>query len=250
MGDKPPSAALPARRRLFWLASTAVVLALVVTGGIWALTRSSPSLLSRQTSLPQSSSSGAVTSTATPTLRPARVVYTSNWSHGAGGWSLPSSVKVKSGVLVFSGNGNANLTIPYQPPVTGYSITVDMEIDGINAASNGGTVTIAGQDANGSTQLYGQIDCVGRQFPGCSGGEIAAGTKGGQFSNGMQVSDFDTGPYNNTYKVIVGASDVTFCFAQSCQVASYSNAPRTSLQLVLQDAYLQLKVYSVTVSIP
>ena len=240
--NSPPTPASPtANRRLLWLVSIAVVLALVLTGGIWALTRSPSSGASEHASRP--------TPTATP--EPSRVVYTADWSHGAGGWDLPSSVQIKSGQLIFSGNGNANLTIPYQPPVTAYTITMGMEIDAINPVSNGGgTITIAGQDAGGNSLYYGQIDCVGRQFQGCSGGEIAAGTEGGTYPSGIGISDFDTGPYVNSYKLIVGVSGVTFCFQASCETAGYVNAPKPAVKVVLQDAYLQLKVTSIAVSIP
>lgn len=188
------------------------------------------------------------TPTATPV--PSRVVYTADWSHGSGDWDLPSSVQIKSGQLIFSGNGTANLTIPIQPPVTPYTITMGMEIDAINPVSIGGTISIAGQDAEGNSLYYGQIDCVGRQFQGCSGGEIAAGTEGGQYPSGLGVSDFDTGPYVNTYKIMVGATGVMFCYQGSCEAAGYANAPKPAAKLVLLDAYLELKITSVTVSIP
>jgi hypothetical protein len=240
MGDNsPPAPASPANRRVVWLVSIAVVL--VLTGGIWALTRSPSSGASGHAS-PQP------TSTATP--EPSRVVYASNWSHGSGGWDLPTSVQSKGGLLIFSGNGNANLTIPYLPSAATFTITMGMEIDAVNPVSNGGTVTIAGQDAGGNSLYYGQIDCVGRQFQGCSGGEIAAGTEGGTYPTGMGISDFDTGPYVNSYKLIVGASNVTFCYQASCEGAGYVNAPKHAVKLVLLVAYLELKVTSISVSIP
>jgi hypothetical protein len=238
--SSPTPASPPANRRRLWLVSLAVVLVLVLTGDIWALTRSPSSGASRHASTP--------TPTATP--GPSRTVYTADWSHGAGGWDLPSSVRIKSGQLIFSGNGNANLTIPYQPPVTAYTITMGMEIDAINPVSNGGTISIAAQDAGGNSLYYAQIDCVGRQFQGCSGGEIAAGTEGGHYPSGIGISDFDTGPYVNTYKLKVDASGVTFCYAQSCETAGYVNAPKLAVKLALQDAYLELKVTSIAVSIP
>jgi hypothetical protein len=240
--NSPPTpASPPANRRLLWPVSIAVVLVLVLAGGIWALTR------------PPSSGASVHASGSTPTaslIPSSRTVYSTDWSHGAGGWDLPSSVQIKSGQLIFSGNGNANLTIPFQPAVTAYTITVGMEIDAINPVSNGGTITIAGQGAGGNSLYYGQIDCVGRQFQGCSGGEIAAGTEGGQYPSGMGVSDFDTGPYVNTYKLMVGASGVTFCFQGSCESAGYANTPKRAVKLVIQDASLELKVTSVAVSIP
>jgi hypothetical protein len=66
----------------------------------------------------------------------------------------------------------------------------------------------------------------------------------------MGISDFDTGPYVNTYKVIVGASGVTFCYQESCEGAGYANAPKPAVKLVLLDAYLELKVTSISISVP
>jgi hypothetical protein len=43
---------------------------------------------------------------------------------------------------------------------------------------------------------------------------------------------------------------VTFCYEQSCETAGYVNAPKPAVKLVLQDAYLQAKITSLTVSIP
>ena len=252
MADKQPTAAPPTRRRMFWLISIAVVLVLVVTGGVWALTRSSSSPFSGQSSLPLSSSSGVATSTATPTptLRPAHVVYTANWSNGADGWSLPSSVHVKSGTLVFTGAGNVNLTIPYHAPVTGYSINLNMEIDTVNPAAHGGTITIAGEDATGRSQFYAQLLCVRLAGPGCRGGQFTVGIFGGKYPSGMQVSDFDVGPYDTPYQVRIGATNVQFCFQGGCESVGFVNIPKTPLTVVVQDDYLEMKVSSLSVSMP
>jgi hypothetical protein len=242
MGDDllPRPTSPPANRRVIGPVSIAVILVLLLTCGIWALTRS------------PSSGAPVHAATPTPTSTPvsSRAVYTADWSRGASGWSLPSSVKIKSGQLIFSGNGNANLAIPYQPPVSGYSITLGMEIDAVNPVSNGGTITISAQDAVGNSLYPAQIDYVGRQFQGCSGGEIAAGVEGGRYPSGIGISDFDTGPYVNSYNFKVDAAGVTFCYAASCETAGYVNAPKPVVKVVLQDAYLELKVTSIAVSIP
>jgi len=238
--SRPTPASPPASRGDLSPVSIAVALVLVLAGGVWVLTRS-----------PSSGSAGhALRPTPTPTPVPARTVYSADWSHGAGEWNLPSSVQVKSGQLIFSGNGNASLTLPYPPPATPFTITLGMEIDAINPVSTGGTISIAGQDASGNSLYYGQIDCVGRQLPGCSGGEIAAGTEGGTYPTGLGVSDFDTGPYVNSYQLMVGTPGVTFCYQGSCEGAGYVHAPTPAVKLVLLDAYLELKVTSVSVSIP
>ncbi|MGO8947015.1 MAG: hypothetical protein ACLQUY_05000 [Ktedonobacterales bacterium] len=252
MADNQPraNAALPPRHRLLWLVSLAVVLALVLAGVIWALTRSPSSGSSGRASVPETSLTPTNAPTPTPTPAASRVVYTADWSHGARGWVLPPSVQVKSGHLVFTGTGDVSLTIPYQPPVTGYTVEVGMEIDSVNTASMGGTITIAGQGTSGNSQYFAQLLCVGRQGLGCRGGQITVGTEGGVFPTGMQVSDFDTGPYESTYQVHVGASNVQFCDGQSCHSADFVKVSKTAIKLVLQDDYLQMVVSSVAISIP
>ena len=105
---------------------------------------------------PQGSPTPTIAPTPTPTPVAPRVVYMADWLQGAGGWALPPSVHVESGQLVFSGTGDVNLTIPFQLPVTGYSVEVGMEIESVNSAVNGGTITIAGQDAAATPSTTGK----------------------------------------------------------------------------------------------
>ena len=247
MPDNPPPApaAPPARRRLLWPASLAAVLVILVAGGLWALTRSASS---GHTSLARTSLTPS--SLPTPTAAP-HVVYTADWSHGADGWVLPPSVHVTSGHLVFTGAGDdVNLTIPYQPPVTGYTVEIKMEIIAVSPASHGGTVTIAGQDTSGSAQYYAQLLCLGKVLPGCNGGQTSIGTKGGVYPIGQGVSDFSVGQFETRYTIQVAGSNVQFCNGGGCQSAAFVKVPTAPLKLVLQDSYLQIVVTSVEISIP
>jgi hypothetical protein len=241
MPDIHPSAPPPTpHRRLFLLVSLIALLALLLASGIWALTR-----------LAAPQHSGLVpTSTAAPTATPTpRVVYTADWSHGADGWVLPPSVKVTSGYLAFSGAAPANLTIPYELPITGYTITVGMTIYSPSPAARGGTITIGGQDASGDALYYGQLLCVGKVVAGCNDGQYTVGVLGGVYPYGQQVSDFAVGASEATYKVQVAGTSVEFCTGPDCESVNFVKVPTTSLTLVLQDEYLKMDIDSVTVSI-
>jgi hypothetical protein len=228
----------PPRVRPVWLALLAVILVLVLGGSVWALTRAQPL-----------SHPSVARPTATATSAPPRVVYAADWSHNAGGWDLPQIVQFKGGQLLFSGNGNANLTIPYQPPVTNYTIEVTMEVDAVSKAARGGTITIAGQDSTGKAQYYAQLLCVGHQGLGCHSGQYTLATFGGQYPSGMQFSDFSIGPYEIPFKVVVAGTHVQFCTRGDCESVSFVQVPTTPLKLVIQDDYLVMKITSVAVSI-
>jgi hypothetical protein len=240
----PPAA----HHRPLVLASVAVVLTLMLAGGVWALTRSSSP---GRVSTPAGTSTPTAMPSPTPTSAP-HTVYTANWSHGADGWALPPSVHTTSGHLVFDGTGTVTLTIPYQPPVTGYTIQMGMEI--FQAAPTGpvggGTITISGQDASGNSQFYAQLLCKARSAPGCHGGQSTVGTLNGQYPQGLEASDFSISPVERIYTVQVTDEDVRFCNGVACMPASFVTAPTVAVKLVLQDSDLQLVITSLVITTP
>jgi hypothetical protein len=153
-------------------------------------------------------------------------------------------------VLVFAGTSDVKLTIPYQPPVTDYTINVTMEVDSVGAAVKGGTITIEGLDSNGKSQYYAQLLCVGHRAPGCNGGQYTLGVFSGKYPDGMQFSDFSIGPYEIPFKLQVAGNHVVFCKDTECESVGFVNTPKTPLKLVIDDDYLVMKITSVSVTIP
>ena len=240
MAESKPHApaSSPTRVRPLWLVLLAVVLVLVLAGGIWVLVRHAP---------PARTVAAAPTPTATEA--PPRLVYSADWSTSAAGWNLPTIVHLQSGRLVFPGNGDAVLTIPYQPPVTGYTIKVTMEVDVVSSLVHGGTITIEGEDATGKAQYYAQLLCVGHD-PGCHFGQYTLGVYGGQYPSGQQVSDFGIGPYEINYELQVAGSHVQFCKASDCESVAFVKVPSAPLKLVIEDDYLVMNIASVAVTTP
>jgi hypothetical protein len=236
-GQKAPTST-PAGVRLLGLVALSVVLVLVLAGAIWTLVRHSP---------PGRALVAAPTATATSA--PPRVVYAADWSKSADSWTLPKTVHLQSGRLVFPGDGDTVLTIPYQPPVTGYTIDVTMEVDSVSAAVHGGTITIEGKDASGKAQYYAQLLCVGHS-PGCHFGQYTLGVFSGEYPSGMQFSDFGIGPYEIDYKVQVAGVHVQFCKGSDCESVAFVHAPTAPLELVIDDDFLVMSISSVAVTTP
>jgi len=176
-------------------------------------------------------------------------VYAADWTHNVSEWNLPKIVHQQQGVLLFAGNGDVKLTIPYQPPVTNYTINVTMEVDSVGPAVRGGTITIEGLDSTGKSQYYAQLLCVG-PGQGCHGGQYTLGVFSGHYPDGMQFSDFSIGPYEIPFKLEVAGRHVVFCKASDCESVGFVNVPTTPLKLVIDDDYLVMKIASVTVTVP
>jgi hypothetical protein len=245
--NQPPAPASPrAGHHVLHLVSLALVVVLLFSGGIWVLTRFIPS----SHSVPQTSLTPTSIPTATATTAVQRVVYAASWSHGVSGWTLPSSVQVMGGKLVFNGSGTANLEVPYHTPIIGYTVEMSMEIDSVNSEYSEGTITIAGQDASGKDQYYAELSCAGKEVVGCHGGQSSVGTEGGVYPSGLGVSDFAIGPSLITYTFQVGTSDVELCAGLACLSAGYVRVPTSALTLVLQDTFLRVVITSMTISIP
>jgi hypothetical protein len=232
-------ASAPARIQPFWLVSLAIVLVLVLAGGIWVLVRHAP---------PGGASIAARTPTATSA--PPRAVYTADWVHSASDWKLPKVVHLQNGVLVFAGTSDVKLTIPYQPPVSNYTINVTMEVDSVGPSVRGGTITIEGLDSTGKSQYYAQLLCAGHGALGCNGGQYTLGVFSGKYPDGMQFSDFSIGPYEIPFKLQVAGKHVVFCKDTDCESVGFVSVPTTPLKLVIDDDYLVMKIQSVSVTEP
>ncbi len=115
-GSSPQQPA-PRWRRPLAIAGAVAVLVAIIAGVVWGVTRGNAGVANHPGTTP------GATATHTP-----RVVYQSDWSHGADGWTLPATVQVADGHLAISGGQAVQVEIPYVPTTRNYTIEMDYQI--------------------------------------------------------------------------------------------------------------------------
>lgn len=201
------------------------------------------SALCLTTACAASSTTRAVTPTATteetptPTAVP-RVLYTADWSHGAGGWTLPPHWQVRDGQLVNDGGGRDPIAVPFA--FTGASYAVKMHVAVITPppASCLSLYGYKALDARGDTLYDAEINCFGtRSSPRyCVSALTAHGTE--QYL----TTDHIAGPNPISYTVLVRGQTVTY-FPGTTALGS------VTADVTLQPAQLQILDQQVQIAI-
>jgi hypothetical protein len=186
-------------------------------------------------------------STATP--RP-RVLYTADWSHGAGGWNLPSHWSVVNGHMENDGYGTKPLVIPYQVTVPDYSVTVDFTVEKIPSIPACHTYGIGGYSSGNTLQFLGSIACIRKlavAYHGFSQNYVAhADSVGSQ----MSTQDFTVLFYTQTFSVQVQGNNVDFCPGVACLANVISTTPLSPLQIEIYDVNVQMSISRIVISSP
>jgi hypothetical protein len=245
--DQQPDAAsvgtnlLPRWRRSLAIAGAVVVLLAIVAAVVWGATRESLEGVVRTRVTPSA--------TATPTPR---VVYQSDWSHGAKSWTLPATVKVEGGHLAISGGQAVEVEIPYVPTTRNYTVEMDFEIV---RAEIGGHFGLTAFNAAGERQYLAQMQCTpmhqGAWNPtlgGCAGA-ILEDTNRGTYPSGLWTSDYVIHGGPQTFSVTLTGDTLNFCPVNDCLEPVISPSPMdASPHLMIEDRAVNLIVTRVTVT--
>lgn len=224
--------------RPFAVAGIVVVLLAIIAGAIWGASRPRVGVTARATP--------AVTATAAP-----RVVYQSDWSHGANGWTLPASARIIGGHLVIDGSQAVDVEIPYAPKTGNYAIEMDFQI---LAAQIGGHFGLTARNAAGDRQYIAQMQCTpmhqGAWNPSLGGcvGAVLVTARGGTYPSGLFTSDYviRSGPQN--FRLDVTGDTVSFCPVNDCLDPVSSAVPMdASPHLMIEDRAVKLMVTRVAV---
>lgn len=229
------------RWRLYVVVGVAVAVLAMLAGVIWSATHPNLGATVR----------AQVTPTATTTSAP-RVVYTSDWSHGADGWTLPATAKIVDGHLVLDGSAPVLVSIPYVPTTHNYMIEMDFSI---LTAQIGGHFGLTAFNAAGDRQYLAQMQCTpmhqGAWNPamgGCAGAILVA-ARGGTYPSGVFTSDYVIHSGPQSFQVNVTGDTVNFCPGDDCLVPVMSAVPMdASPRLMIEERGVRLLVARVTVT--
>ena len=101
-------------------------------------------------------------STSTPTAIPT-VLYQADWSHGAGGWTLPAHWSIQGGMLVNDGKGFDPIPMPYTVTTPDYEVDLVAKAAAITTPSSCLQLYgIEALDGGGNQLYYAQITVSGR----------------------------------------------------------------------------------------
>lgn len=227
----------PRWRRPLAIAGAAVVLVAVIAAVVWGATHGNAGVVVQ------------IHATATPAPR---VVYQSDWSHGADGWTLPASVKVVDGHLAISGSQAVQVEIPYVPTTRNYTIEMDYQIV---RAEIGGHFGLTAFNTAGDRQYLAQMQCTpmhqGAWNPSLGGcvGAILVTARGGTYPAGLFTSDYVVHGGAQSFSLSLAGDTVNFCSSGDCVSPVSSASPLgASPHLMIDDRAVNLIVTRITVT--
>jgi len=230
-------------RRPLVVGGAVVLLLAIIAAIVWGAARANSGAVS------------GVTARATPrasaTSAP-RVVYQSDWSHGADGWTLPATAQVVDGHLIINGSAAVDIVIPYAPTTRNYTIQMDYQIVSVEI---GGHFGLTAFNAAGDRQYLGQMQCTpmhqGAWNPATGGcvGAILVTVRGGTYPSGLFTSDYVVHGGPQTFTMKVTGDTVNLCPLDDCLVPVTSATPMdASPRLMIEDRAVKLMVTRVTVT--
>ncbi|HEY7342220.1 MAG TPA: hypothetical protein VH591_15190 [Ktedonobacterales bacterium] len=228
-------------RRPLAIAGGVVVLVAIIAGVVWGVTRGNAGLAVQP----------HATSSATATPAP-RVVYQSDWSHGADAWTLPASVTVADGHLAISGSQAVQVEIPYVPTTRNYTIEMDYQIV---RAEIGGHFGLTAFNGSGDRQYLAQMECTpmhqGAWNPSLGGcvGAVLVTARGGTYPAGLFTSDYVVHGGAQSFSLGLEGDTVNFCSSGDCVSPVSSATPMDpSPHLMIDDRAVNLIVTRITVT--
>ncbi len=220
------------------VAGIVVVLLAIIAGAIWGANRPHAEVMARATP----------SATATPVPR---VVYQTDWSHGADGWTLPATAQIIGGHLVIDGSQSVNVEIPYVPTTGNYAIEMDFQIV---RAEIGGYFGLTARNTAGDRQYLAQMQCTpmhqGAWNPALGGcvGAVLVTARGGTYPAGLFTSDYVIRPGPQNFRLGVTGDTVNFCPVNDCLDPVSSAVPMdASPHLMIEDRAVKLMVTRVVV---
>jgi len=230
----------PRWRRPLAIVVAAGMLVAIIAAVIWGATHGNTGVAVQPRATPST--------TATPAPR---VVYQSDWSHGANGWTLPASVQVADGHLAISGSQAVQVEVPYVPTTPNYTIEMDYQIV---RAEIGGHFGLTAFNGSGDRQYLAQMQCTpmhqGAWTPSLGGcvGAVLVTALGGTYPAGLFTSDYVVHGGAQSFSLSLAGDTVNFCSSGDCVSPVSSASPLdTSPHLMIDDRAVNLIVTRVAV---
>jgi len=230
----------PRWRRPLAIVVAAGMLVAIIAAVIWGATHGNTGVAVQPRATPST--------TATPAPR---VVYQSDWSHGANGWTLPASVQVADGHLAISGSQAVQVEVPYVPTTPNYTIEMDYQIV---RAEIGGHFGLTAFNGSGDRQYLAQMQCTpmhqGAWTPSLGGcvGAVLVTALGGTYPAGLFTSDYVVHGGAQSFSLSLAGDTVNFCSSGDCVSPVSSASPLdTSPHLMIDDRAVNLIVTRIAV---
>lgn len=202
---------------------------------------------------PKASATPTAPAHPTPTSLPSgTLLYQSDWSHGLGGWQASGGWKVTHGMLQTNANDVNVITLPYMPAMADYAIEVHFQIVSI-PTSGGNVVVIADKTPGKDGYTAGIMNLLapGPRSPFANPEVQVFINPIDDMETGSQVSDYEPGSTQHTYRIEVQGPGVEFFVdglrkssAVSSQTNSLSNGP---IQLRINKAIV--RVFSIRMTV-
>lgn len=246
-GSPLPNGRTTTGRLPFVVGGVVVTLLAIIVAIIWGATRADSGVVGGATAHTTPHATPGATVTTTP-----RVVYQSDWSHGADGWTLPATARIVAGHLLVDGSEAVQVVIPYVPTTRSYMIQMDFQILSVEV---GGHFGLTAFNAAGDRQYLGQMQCTpmhqGAWTPsmgGCAGAILVA-TRGGSYPSGLWTSDYVIHGGPQAFSLEVTGDTVNLCPVDDCLIPVTSATPMdASPRLIIEDRAVKLMVTRVTVT--
>lgn len=249
VGDTRPASSRPPLTS----ARAAAALALLACVAILATACAGPSANANANSggTPTPEATTATTApTPTPTPTPApRVLYTADWSHGAGGWTLPPHWSIQDGQLVNDGQGEDAIPIPFAFTQQRYTVEMQAQVSGYTCPGSCNEYGFAATGANGSHLYVAEIDEIDMNPPH-HGFSMLTSPHPEDPKYAVATQDFIPGVNVRSYTVSVDGDTASFAISDSGVGSVTTTLPLAPATLSITDHHVQLAISSLTITTP
>ena len=150
------------------------------------------------------------TATPSPTALPQpKLLYQADWSHGAGGWTLPAGWHVANGQLVNDGTGDAVALPPFTITVPNYTIEARIQVQEVTSPTGIADTYfgLGAQDSSGKLLCTGEATGIWKASPWHSDSTL---TTTGDYPDGGKVWENIVGVNPKTYRLAITGASVQY----------------------------------------
>lgn len=196
------------------------------------------------------SSTPTTPATATPTATPVpRVLYAADWSHGAGGWTLPPHWSIQSGQLVNDGQGEDAIPIPFALTQQRYTVEMQAQVMGYTCPGSCNEYGFAATGTGGSHLYVAEIDDIDMNPPH-HGFSMLTSPYPEDPKYAIATQDFIAGVNMRSYTVSVDGDTAYYAISGSGVGAVTMSLLLAPATLSITDHHVQLAIASLTITTP
>lgn len=194
--------------------------------------------------------SASVTATRVPTATVApKTLYIADWSHGAGGWTLPPHWSIQGGQLLNDGKGDDAIPIPFPMTVQRYTVEMDLQVIDYTCSPSCNEFGIEAGNASVQSLYSAQINDIDIKAP--HHGFSVLNTPHPQDARySVATQDFIPGANVRTYTVSVDGDTASLAISGSGLGSVTGTLPFWPANLSISDQHVQIAVSRLTITTP